>query len=839
MEKIYTNVQSWGNNLYVRYVENGKRDLEKITDFHPRVWIPASSSKEQTGYKTLSDYPVFEFDAGNIKETREFVDRNKDVDNFAVYGNIQAPYQWISQNCSGSIPWNISDIVICYIDIETTCENGFPDISNAVEEVIAITIKFSNLDKKIVLGCGEYTGKIESGIYHKCSSEENLLEEFIKIWKSNYPDIVSGWHIKFFDIPYLANRIAKLFGENKVKSLSPWNIVREETIEIMGKKQQTYDMFGIAVLDYLDLYKKFTYTNQESYKLDHIAWVELGQKKLDYSEHGSLHLLYKQDYTKFIDYNVRDVDLVNLIEDKMKLIELAITMAYDAKVNFDDVFSQVRMWDVIIYNHLLSKGIVIPDRQESHKESIEGAFVKEPIPGFYNWVVSFDLQSLYPHLIMGGNFSPDTIIDKCLSNINVDGLLEKRYDLSILKEENLCISATGQLYRRDKIGFLNELMEWMFEQRKIYKKQMIDAEKALEEAKKNGEDTKSIVKDISKYKNLQMAKKIALNSAYGALANRYCRYADKRIAESITVTGQLSIRWIANKLNGYLNNILKTNNNDYVIAIDTDSCYLNMEPLVKKFFSNKSTSEVVDLLDKICKEEIDRYINKSYEELAEYINSYSQKMIMKREAIADRGIWTAKKRYMLNVHDSEGVRYAEPKLKIMGIEAVKSSTPSFCRSKIKEAIKIIMTKSQDDVIDYITSVKKEFLKLTPEDVAFPRGVNNLAEYSSGISIYKKGTPIHVRGSLLYNHLIKKNELDKTYTLINEGEKIKFLYLKEPNLLRENVISFPLILPKELNIHSYVDYETQFKKTFIEPLSIILDAIGWSTEKRNTLDSFFD
>ncbi len=838
MNKIYTNIQSWGNTLFVRYIQDTKRDLEKIQDFHPRVWIPASSSKESTGFQTLSGYPVLEFDAGDIRSTRDFITQNRDIDNFAVYGNIQPEYQWISVACPGAIPWKISDIVIAYVDIETTCENGFPDIGTANEEVIAITLSFSNLKKKIVFGCKEYTKEIQNGIYVKCDSEEKLIEEFLKVWKNNYPDIVSGWNVKFFDIPYLVNRTAKLFGENKIKNYSPWKIMRPETIEIMGKKQQTYDMFGIAILDYLDLYKKFTYTNQESYKLDHIAWVELNQKKLDYSEYGSLHLLYKNNWELFIDYNVHDVDLVVALENKMKLIELAITMAYDAKVNFDDVFSQVRMWDVIIYNHLLTKGIVIPDRQESRKESIEGAYVKEPIPGFYNWVVSFDLQSLYPHLIMGGNFSPETIVDKIVS-VNIDNLVNKNTDLSILKENNWSMSATGQLYSRDKYGFLPELMDWMFEQRKIYKSKMIQAEKDLEKTKASGEPIQDLINDISKYKNLQMAKKIALNSAYGALANKYFRFYNKQIAESITVSGQLAIRWISRKLNEYLNKILKTDNKDYVIAIDTDSCYLNLDPLVKTFFKNKSKEEIIILLDKICSEEINKYIDKSYEELAQYVNAYSQKMIMKREAIADRGIWTAKKRYILNVWDSEGVRYAEPKLKIMGIEAVKSSTPSFCRSKIKEGLKIIMSKGQDDLIAFISEVKKEFMKLPPEDIAFPRGVNNLAEYRSREIIYKKGTPIHVRGSLLYNHYIEKMNLSKEYRNINEGDKIKFLYLKEPNNIKENIISFPSILPKELNLHSFIDYDMQFKKTFIEPLSIILDAIKWNFEKKSTLDSFFD
>jgi DNA polymerase elongation subunit (family B) len=838
MDKIYTNIQSWGSTLYVRYLENGQRLQERVTDFHPRVWIPAQSSTVESEFKNLQDYPVIEFDAGNIKETREFIERNKGVGNFAVYGNIQPEYQWISQNCTGTIPWNVVDIVVAYIDIECTCENGFPSVTDANEEINAITIKFSNLEKKIVLGFDYFTGEIEDAIYIPCGTEEILLDKFLKVWKSNYPDIVSGWHVKFFDIPYLINRINRVFGEAKTKTISPWKILREETIEIMGKKVQTYDMFGIAVLDYLDLYKKFTYSAQESYKLDYIASVELGEKKLDYSEHGSLHLLYKEDYNKFLQYNARDVDLVVSLENKMKLIELAMTMAYDAKVNFDDVFSQVRMWDVIIYNHLLSKGYVIPDRQESRKEQIEGAYVKDPKPGFYNWVVSFDLQSLYPHLIMGGNFSPDTIVDKIIPGVTVDKLISKSMDLSSLKENDYSMSATGQLYRRDKESFLAQLMSWMFEQRKIYKSKMIQAEKDLEIAKKNGQDTKQILNDISKYKNLQMAKKIALNSAYGAIANKYFRFYDKRIAESITIAGQLAIRWVSDRLNLYLQKLLKTKK-DYVIAVDTDSCYLNLEDLVNKFFKDKSKYQIIDLLDKICKEELQKIINASYEDMADYLNSYSQKMIMKREAIADRGIWTAKKRYMLNVYDSEGVRYTEPKMKIMGIEAIKSSTPKFCRDKIKEAIKIIMTSDQQTLQDYIDSVKTIFLTLPPEDIAFPRGVNNLSTYSSNITLYTKGTPIHVRGSLIYNNLLKKHDLLKSYTQIYEGDKIKFLYLREPNPIRENIISFNSVLPKEFDLHQYIDYNLQFQKTFVEPISTILDAISWSSEKKSTLDSFFD
>jgi len=836
----YTNVQAWGNKLFVRKVENGSRFNEEVTDFHPPIWVPAKSKTSNTKFKNLSGYPVEQFDAGSIKETKEFIESNKGVDNFSVYGDIQPPYQYISQNYPSDIHWDLSNIVIAYLDIETECENGFPDIASASEVVNAIAIKFTNQSKQIVFGCGEYnrmnTGNFD---YVKCSSEHELLEKFMKVWRDNCPDIITGWNVKFFDIPYLTNRITKLFGDTKASYLSPWRILKPREIEIMGRTQSTYEIFGISVLDYIDLYKKFTYTNQESYKLDHIASVELGVKKIDYSEYGSLHLLYKNDWEKFIDYNAHDITLVEALEDKMKLIELAITMAYDAKVNFDDVFGQVRMWDVIIYNHLLKKGYVIPSRKESKKTSIEGAFVKDPMVGFHNWVVSFDLTSLYPMLIQQYNISPECLVENSFKNLDINKLVEKKLDTSWAKNQNVCVTANGHMFDRTARGFLPELMAWMFDQRKEYKKKQLFVEKELEAKKHelNAVELKKYTNEISKYKNLQMAKKIALNSAYGAMGNQYFRFFDSRLAEAITVSGQLSIRWIERKLNEYFNKLLGSNR-DYIIAVDTDSVYIDFDPIVTKFVKNKNKEQTINLIDKICEDQIGPYIDKSYAELAEYMNAFDNKMSMKRESIADRGIWTAKKRYILHVHDSEGVRYSEPKLKIMGIEAVRSSTPGSCRSKIKDALKIIMTKEEDDLIQFVSAFKQSFFKMKPEEISFPRTVNGLANYRDRTNIYKKATPIHVRGSLIYNHLLNKLDLTNTYSTINEGEKIKFIYLKKPNVIQEDIISFSSNLPKEFMLNESIDYEKQFEKTFLDPLTLILGVIGWNHKKISTLDSFF-
>jgi DNA polymerase elongation subunit (family B) len=379
------------------------------------------------------------------------------------------------------------------------------------------------------------------------------------------------------------------------------------------------------------------------------------------------------------------------------------------------------------------------------------------------------------------------------------------------------------------------MMQKIYDERVQSKKLMILAKKEYEKT-----PTKELEKSISKYNNIQMARKIQLNSAYGAIGNQYFRYYNLTNAEAITMSGQVSIRWIEHKMNTYLNRILKTEKKDYVIASDTDSIYLNLGDLVKTVYKGREATDesVVSFLNKICEVELEKYISSSYEALAKYVNAYEQKMIMKRENIASTGIWTAKKRYMLNVWDSEGVRYQEPKLKMMGIEAVKSSTPAPCRTAIKEAIKIMMTGTESDLVSYIDSFRQTFDSLPPEEIAFPRSVNGLRKFKSSTSVYTKGTPLHVRGTLLYNFHISKNKLEYKYPLVQEGEKIKYLFLHRNNLIHENVISFLNTFPRELGLQGSIDRDTQFKKSFLDPLQIITNVIGWETERKANLDFLF-
>lgn len=829
--RFYTNVQLIGNQILVRGVENGER-YEMREEFYPTLFV---KSKRETKYKTLSGECVEEVKPGTIRDCKEFYKKYEGVDGFEIYGNDRYIYQYISENYpEDEIKFDISKIKLVTIDIEVSSEQGFPDVESCVEEILAITIQNYTTKEIITWGVKPFVNKQENVTYYHCPTEHELLSHFINYWMVDVPDVITGWNCNLYDIPYICKRLRRVLGEKLMKRFSPWGLVSEGETYINGRKFTTFDVGGVTVLDYLDLYKKFTYKAQESYRLDYIASVELGQKKLDHSEFDTFKEFYTNGWQKFIEYNIVDVELVDRLEDKMKLIELALTMAYDAKVNYNDVFYQVRMWDNIIYNYLKKRDIVIPPKIRSDKnERYAGAYVKEPIPGKYDWVVSFDLNSLYPHLIMQYNISPETLLEERHPSATVDKILNEEITFEMYKENAVC--ANGAMYRKDVRGFLPELMEKMYGDRVIFKKKMLQAKQQYEKT-----PTKALEKEIARCNNIQMAKKISLNSAYGAIGNQYFRYYKLANAEAITLSGQVSIRWIENKVNGYLNTLLQTEDVDYVIASDTDSIYLNMGPLVDKFFSAKSSDKaaIVSILDKICQEKLEPFIERSYQALADYVSAYDQKMQMKRENIADRGIWTAKKRYILNVWNSEGVQYTEPKLKVMGIESVKSSTPAPCRKMLKDAFKLLMTSTEDDVIDYIDNCRKEFKKLTPEEVSFPRSVSDVQKYKSNSDIYTKGTPIHCRGALLYNHYIKQKKLTNKYSFIQNGEKIKFCYLKKPNIIHENVISFIQEFPKELGIDKYVDYDLQFEKAFLEPLKVILDSIGWQVEKSVNLESFF-
>jgi DNA polymerase elongation subunit (family B) len=846
MAAFYTNVQTFGSSIFYRGVTAKGKKIKERVEYSPSLYIP---STRDTGYTSLDGSFLQQKIFGNIREARDYVKKYGDVDGMKIYGNQQYEYAFIADQHSNMVDWDFDKVSIAIIDIEVGSENGFPDPYLANEPITAITISYVK-GKTFVFGCGDYQVQGDEK-YIQCKDEWTLCKNFLNVWNEYSPDVVTGWNTKFFDIPYLVNRFRKILGEPETKRLSPWGFINERKVvdRFKGNKELiAYTLLGISSLDYLELYKWFAPggRSQESYRLDHIAYVELGDNKLSYEEYGNLHNLYKQNYQLFIEYNIKDVDLILRMDDKLKLLELALTLAYDTKSNYEDVFTQTRMWDSLSYSYLLKKKIIVPPKVPKDKDSrFEGAYVKEVQVGLHHWVSSFDLNSLYPHLLMQYNISPETLIEPedytpamreiVMSGVDVERMLSKSVDTS--KLTNATLTPNGQFFRTDIRGFLPQMMEEMYEDRKKFKKMALQSKQEYEN-ETNPIRKAELIKLISRYDNLQLAKKLSLNSAYGALGSQYFRFYDLRMAVAVTLAGQLSIRWIENKLNAYMNKLLGTNN-DYVIASDTDSIYLHLGSLVNKIVpTGMAVEKVIDVMDRICEDKIQPYIDRSYQELANYVHAYEQKMQMKREALANKGIWTGKKHYILNVFNNEGVQYKEPKLKVMGLEMVKSSTPTAIRDKMKEVISLLVNGTETDVQNFIEGFRTEFKTLPIEEISFPRGISNLNTYLDPVTLYRKSTPIHVKGAIIYNHYLKEYKLEKKYPFINEGEKLKYVYLKLPNHIKDFVISYPTQLPPEFGLDKYIDYDVQYDKTFLEPIKGILDCIGWKSEKTNSIEDFF-
>ena len=823
---FYTNVYQHRNLILVREFKDGEY-IQKQVQYKPTFYVPTN---KDSSFRSVKGQNLEPKKFNSIAQARQFREKWKDVEGFDVHGIERHPYAYIAEYFPQDIQWMMRHVRIMNLDIECECENGFPEPTEAAEEINAISFKMFGKDTKYVFGTQAWEHNDPTIKYFHCQNEKQLLKTFLDEYKKIYPDIITGWNVDQFDITYLYNRISKLFSTTIADQLSPWNITTVREWENFGKKQQAYTLTGVEVVDYLQLYQKFTFKRRDSYKLENISQIELGKGKINYEEFGAMHLFYKKDYQKFLEYNVRDVTLVEEIDDKLGLMGLLLAMSYSAKCNYLDAFRQVRYWDILIFNRLKQQNIIVPPSKSSSpkKQKFMGAYVKEPQVGMHNWVVSFDLNSLYPHLIMQYNISPETYNGITMDTVNVDKMLNKEVEI----EGNFATTPNGARFSKNKQGFLPEILENLYDERVLWKKKMIEFQKEFQQT----DDLKrkqELNREIAIAYNNQMVRKISLNSAYGAIGNEWFRYFQLGLAEAVTSSGQLAIKWVENAVNKYLNSILGTEE-DYVVAIDTDSIYVRFDELVQKV----NPSNPIEFLDQVADGKMQDVINKCYSELADYTNAYQNKMVMGREIIADKAIWTAKKRYIMNVHDNEGVRLKEPKLKMMGIETAKSSTPAWVRDKLEDALKVVMKGDEKLVHEFVDDARKEFRGLELSEIAFPRKVNGIHEYANSVSIYRKGTPMHVRASLMFNNLLKQKELDMQFEPIQSGEHIKFIYLKVPNPSKENVIGFINTLPREFELHNYIDYDLQFDKSFIEPLKLILEKIGWSTEPQSSLEEFF-
>jgi len=839
---MYCDVTRIKDDICVRgYTPSGERYQRRVP-FKPTMYLPSS---DPTDWRTLGGVHVAPVICDSMSDASRMVKEYEGVARLAVFGMDNYVTQFVEQAFPGDFKYDITSVNVVSFDIEVYSPDGFPHASEAQYPVVSIAAHSSKFDQYILWATKDFTPTQETPTnltFVRCDDEHDLLSKFLSWWEGSdtSPDVVTGWNVKLFDIPYLVNRIRQTMGEAPARRLSPWGFIREHAVQIGNRSNQAFVLAGIQILDYIELYRKFavlTLGVPESYKLDHIASLVLGRKKLSYDEHRSLHSLYDKDPNRFFDYNIRDTELIVEMDRKLQLITLAITIAYKAGAQYTDAFGTTAVWDALIYRSLNQRGIVVPPKIVGAKQNLDGAYVKTPQLGRHKWVASFDLNSLYPMTMIQYNMSPETIVDT-YSDLTPEKILETDGQAAIDSSvPNCTTAANGIHYTTNQKGIIPELIDKLYSDRSQAKKAKIELDKKVQRAR-NPETKAKLEKERDQLDSAQMAFKILMNSCYGAHGSPYFRYFDMRTANAITSCGRLTIRWAEKAINELLNKILKTDNVDYVIAADTDSLYINMGPLVDMMgIGDRPEDEVVTIIDQICNDKFEPHLDQAYVKLGEVMSAFSLRMKMKREVIASGGIWVAKKRYTLLVHDDEGVRYETPKLKIMGIEAVKSSTPQVCRDKLKEVFRLLVKGKFDEAMEFCEQFREDFRQLEPHEVASPRSANNISKWQDSQTIYGKGTPIHIKGSLLYNNFIEQvDETGNQFPRIGDGEKIKFIPLLKPNPIRDTVISFPDYLPEELNLHKYLDYNSQFEKTFMSVVDHMIEAAGWS--RHPTLDAFF-
>lgn len=852
MTSFYTSVERRGNNILWRGYEHGRPFLRKV-QFEPTFYRRAKHDEQGTKRAFIDNVALTPKKFASIHEANDWLDEYDGVGGFGVYGTKDYVTQFIQEQYPDDVQFDMSLINIMNFDIEVDIAAKLPDINLADNAITSISMKSSKQDHYHLLGMRDYDPtKTESNIdptkikFQKFETEKDLLRAFINIWTTDYPDIVTGWNVEYFDVQYIITRIIRLFGETVAQKLSPWGSIRKVTNLVMNRHQSTYDISGVAVIDYMDAFKKFGYKYgpQESYKLDHIAHVVLGKNKLDYSEYGGLTELYEQNPQKYLDYNLLDTILIQELEDETALIELVLTVAYSGGVNYSGAFGTVAIWESQLYRYLVGKKNLVPPMKSNARHGLDeliGGFVKPTIVGKHRWVVSFDLDSLYPHLMMQYNMSPETFIRDSSTNNSPEYIEHRNRELIAGMHRNedstTAVCPNGARFSKAELGLIPEIIADAYAKRKAIKVEMLKIEQLEQD---NPEHKAEYKKLASKLHNSQMSLKIALNSLYGATANAHFLYFIPDVATAITSSGQLSVQWALKALNGYMNKIMSTYNHDYVLAADTDSVYLNFAPLIEKFFGTVDIENSVGekFLDEICKTKFKKVLDSAFDTLAEHMGAYRNAMSMKREKIISTAIFVAKKRYILNVLNSEGVHYDEPKIAITGLESVRSSTPEICRTRMKELYKLLLDRTEEETQAFIADFKTEFDSLHIGQISKTSSANDLGKYVDRDKIYAKGSPIHIRASLLYNWKLEQDKLDNKYSKIQSGEKMKFIYLKLPNPVRENVIGFPSDIPPEFKLDRYIDYDRQFEAVFLKPVRNVLDSIGWNIEKVSTLESFF-
>lgn len=840
---FYTNVRLHKSSILHRWVDDkGNRKFKIEQNLTPTVFF---NCQEETGYKTLYGQNVRPVTYDDTSEVREAIKRFDGVSGVDIYGTRDWAAQWTSENYQDDIEYDASKILTFFIDIEVSSADGFPYPHLAAQEITSVTI-YNTFDRKYhVWSTKNYVTSKDDEVFVKCSDERDMLTRIISYWREDFPDIITGWYSEEFDMPYLVNRITKVFGEKTASMLSPFGKV---VMSFGGDDQDevSVDIFGIEQLDYLPLYKKYKQGGQSSFKLGYISELVLGKGETKIEFDGSLAELWEQDPQLYIEYNIQDVRLLVRMDAKLKMIQVQVDLAYMAKINYQAVFSPVRFWSNLVYTTLIKDNIVLPVDERKRKENTyEGAYVKETNAGLFEWVTTFDATALYPSMAITFNISPETMVpigevpDELMDYYrqNMVQRIVAGEDLSdlhaLLVKHNMTIAANGQLYYRDKPGIIPKLMKMALDNRSIAKNEMIRLKKTVNSI--TDKDEKHRVESrIASLSIREQGLKTVANSGYGAIGSAFFILYDTFNAEAITLSGQASNIGLQRRLNDYFAS-LGFAKKDYTLYADTDSLFLHLSHLVEKF----EPEDPINFLCKASDGQIQNKINQFCKEIWSQNNVIENRLSFKREKVMSTVCFTGvKKRYFCYVYDNEGVRYAEPVLTTTGLETNRSSTPKFCREELEKALLLIVQKKQDELIDLVENIRTQFDTLDILTIAFPRSVNDLGKYAvDDDTIYGKGTPQNVKAALVHNHFIKKLGLTQ-YQPIKSGTKIQFVFLNR-SPFREDVIGWgDGAYPKELGLEKYVDRRSMFETSFYNPIKSVTDAIGWQCEKTSDLANWF-
>jgi len=849
------------DTIYHRYLENGSRHEEYI-DFKPFCGI-VSPSVSESSIKTLYDKPLELKQFDSITNFKKWARDNEDY--IDIYGNIRPEYMFLASTYHTEIPIQWDQMRIDNFDIEVLREDGFPDAEIADWPVTAITIQDVVKKTYTTFGFNNYKNHNKENVdYIHCDNEKDLLRQYIDYCVERRPDILTGWNIINFDIPYMVNRIKKVLGKLWANKISPINKLKARTYkDAFDNEVNTYDIMG-TVIYYMELYAKFNFEPRDGKSLEVIAQAELGKGKLDYKagDNTSLTDLYHNDFQTYIDYNIKDCELVGLIDDKRQYLRLAVNLTYMAKCLFTDVMGTVGIWDAYLYNILLQKKILCPPRKTNIKSSFPGGWVEKPHKGLNGMNMVFDIASSYPNSIISYNISNETIMEFSALpkelQVLADSIRPKysdkefiwmindnTFDVNWLEENvkpllqkyDLCMTPWGEFFRRDKLGFIPEVVDEIFKSRKKTKSLMKTIDFSSNEY--NALDSK------------QLAFKTLMNSLYGAMSNIWFRYFDIRMAGSITSAGQASVKGSAKYIKDEIQGLVS-------LYTDTDSIFLDFQPLIDKRFKNKEHTFIDDhdFCMKLSSMLVEPKLVEFFERLTKGLNTHSNTLIMESEVLADAWISVEKKKYSMRIINDEGEEFfnretlelgkwnfdktkfevGKVKLKTKGLSLIQSTTPQFTRAKLKQSLELIFQFRDEQMIkDKFKEWKDEFMTLPFEELSMPRSVSTFNKYVEGAT----GAQAHVRSAIAFNKALIDMKLDLDYQPINQGDKIRYAYIKVPNIFGIEVMAIKDKMPERINNNISIDWDIQWEKCFTSQLQKIFETIGWNMSEDNiSLEDFF-